>query len=473
MSTNVQSIGLTLQRKSHLLEDKKSPYEVWRPPYRRRRWQLGMAMFIVANLIGSTIQITTLPLPVLSTLQASGLVFNSICASFILGEPFTRWSLGGTLLVTSGAVLIAIFGAIPEPAHSLDQLLFLLARRTFIIWIICQTILVAGIIALTSLLSHTSILASNPQILLFRGLACGVISGILSAHSLLLAKSAVELLLRTILDRINQFIRWQSWATVLGLVFLALTQLYYLHRGLKLVSTSVLYPLVFCIYNITAILDGLIYFKQTDRLSPLRACLVILGTIILLSGVLTLSWRLPDTKSQRRFTKSALAPGMGFIEDIDTENEDYSDSMDVDEDESMNTERQPLLSSTSICQRSQTSSTCRAAYSAQNLSLVNNRDETWNPLKHIKQLTFGLISSKSRKRMLILPAYSIMEVNVQTEPIGLARKRTMRPTRFLGFGIPLTNATKRIVKNRVLGEFLKMRWLGFKSDRYNKPLHNR
>lgn len=33
-------------------------------------FQLGMLMFVVANLVGSSIQITTLPLPVLSTLQA-------------------------------------------------------------------------------------------------------------------------------------------------------------------------------------------------------------------------------------------------------------------------------------------------------------------------------------------------------------------------------------------------------------------
>jgi hypothetical protein len=232
-----------------------------------------MGMFIISNLVGSTIQITTLPLPVLSTLQASGLVFNSICATLILGEPFTRWSLGGTLLVSSGAVLIAIFGAIPEPAHSLDQLLYLLGRKTFVVWMILQALLVIGIIVLAGFLSNISI-SSSPRIRLFRGLAYGCISGILSAHSLLVAKSAVELLVRTIVDRINQFNRWQSWAILLGLVFLALTQLYYLHRGLKLVSTSVLYPLVFCIYNIIAILDGLIYFRQTDRLSLLHACLI-------------------------------------------------------------------------------------------------------------------------------------------------------------------------------------------------------
>lgn len=32
--------------------------------------KIGLTMFIVANIIGSSIQITTLPLPVLSTLQA-------------------------------------------------------------------------------------------------------------------------------------------------------------------------------------------------------------------------------------------------------------------------------------------------------------------------------------------------------------------------------------------------------------------
>lgn len=318
ISTSVQSLGLTLQRKSHILEDEKGPHDVRRPPHRRRRWQLGMAMFIVSNLVGSTIQITTLPLPVLSTLQASGLVFNSICATLILGEPFTRWSLGGTLLVAGGAVLIAIFGAIGEPAHSLDQLLELLGRRTFIIWMVMQALLVVTIVAVAGSLQRMHI-ALTARIRLFRGLAYGCISGILSAHSLLVAKSAVELLVCTIVDGANQFTRWQSWVIVLGLVFLALTQLYYLNLGLKLVSTSVLYPLIFCVYNIVAILDGLIYFKQIDRLSTLHACLVALGTAVLLSGVLALSWRLSDDQSQPPVPPGALTPGLGFVESSDEE----------------------------------------------------------------------------------------------------------------------------------------------------------
>lgn len=142
-------------------------------------------------------------------------------------------------------------------------------------WMIGQAILVIAIIGAAKALKYMNPWTSNsPRLRLFRGMAYGAVSGILSAHSLLVAKSAVELLVRTIVDRHNEFNRWQSWMILLGLLALALTQLYYLHRGLKLCSTSILYPFVFCVYNIIAILDGLIYFDQSSQLSSLHALLV-------------------------------------------------------------------------------------------------------------------------------------------------------------------------------------------------------
>lgn len=304
-----------------------------------------MAMFIVANLVGSTIQITTLPLPVLSTLQASGLVFNTICATLLLGEPFTRWSFGGTALVAGGAVLIALFGALPEPSHTLDQLLALLVRPQFVAWMFCTAVAIVGILALALVLPNirssrrsghdrasdsVHIHRLTPRVRFVLGLSYGGISAILSSHSLLVAKSAVELLIQTLAHGNNQFNRWQSWIILLALLFLALSQLYFLHRGLKIVSTSVLYPFVFCIYNVIAILDGLIYFHQTDRLPPLHAGLIALGTVILLAGVLALSWRLSDESQQESLhghghhhtpvigQESLLTPGMGMMEDVTT-----------------------------------------------------------------------------------------------------------------------------------------------------------
>ncbi|GAB7361797.1 hypothetical protein MBLNU230_g1840t1 [Neophaeotheca triangularis] len=352
ISTCVQSVGLTLQRKSHMLEDEKIHHHLRRAPYRRRRWQIGMFLFLIANIIGSTIQITTLPLPLLSTLQASGLVFNSLLASLLLKEPWTWRTAWGTVLVAGGAVLISLFSALPEPSHSLRQLIELLWMRSFLIWFIMSLLFVLGVLGMTFFLQHC--IAHNKRrsgkVTLIRGMSYGLISGVLSAHALLLAKSAVELIVRSIVDHNNQFNRFESWLLLLAFLFLALTQLYYLHRGLKLVSTSILYPFVFCIYNIVAILDGLIYFRQMDRLPPLHAGLIALGTVVLLSGVLALSWRLQDEEEQEDHAATAeipqtvLAPGMGFVGD--PESGTNSESAVSDDDYEEDSERTALLAKT-------------------------------------------------------------------------------------------------------------------------------
>lgn len=277
----------------------------------------------------------------------------------ILGEPFTRYSFAGTVLVCAGAVLIATFGAISEPPHTLIQLLELLMRRPFLVWL-AMTLVVVGLILACSKMVKYCIPGSRvkptapglitpkvqrlqARIKLFRGMCYGAVSGILSAHSLLLAKSAVELLVRTVIDRANQFNRWQSWVILLGMITLALTQLFYLHRGLKLCSTSVLYPFVFCIYNIVAILDGLIYFKQTSQLVGIYAALVALGTLILLSGVLCLSWRLEEVDSTTAVTnvgatQTGIGPGMAVLEEHDV----LSPGL-LNDQESQLGEREPLL----------------------------------------------------------------------------------------------------------------------------------
>jgi multidrug transporter EmrE-like cation transporter len=465
LSTSVQSLGLTLQRKSHILEDEKGPHDVRRPPYRRRRWQLGMAMFIVANLLGSTVQISTLPLPVLSTLQAAGLVFNSICATLILSEPFTRWSFCGTLLVTGGAILIAIFGAIPSPAHDLKELLVLLGRKPFLVWMSLQAVFVIALAVVIDVVNRMSSVSHNARFRLVRGIVYGIISGDLSAHALLFAKSAVELLIKTIGGK-NQFTHWESWAIVLALVSLALCQLYYLHQGLKLVSTSVLYPLVFCVYNIIAILDGLIYFDQTSLISPLRACLIALGTVILLSGVLALSWRLSDEQHTPGVGQSSLAPGLGLVEDTDGEEESLLGS-----DEAAVEDQQPPASYQTFRRNSSVETTpmtptrkksFRWAERAEIWGELEDQDEPTTPTGRNRSSTMPGRSESSP----LIPKHrsSISGVDALVES-GLGAEQNPRRTRRRrkSTGFPGLVARRQQIKQRdslagSLGQVLTLKW---------------
>ena len=62
------------------------------------------------------------------------LLWNAFFARLLLGDVFSAWMLLGTILIAGGAVLIAIFGIVPEPTHSLEDLLLLFNRPAFVVY---------------------------------------------------------------------------------------------------------------------------------------------------------------------------------------------------------------------------------------------------------------------------------------------------------------------------------------------------
>ena len=122
---------------------------------------------------------------------------------------------------------------------------------------------------------------------------------------LVFAKSGVELLLLTLQGQ-NQFWRWQTWVLLSGLGIFALLQLWYLHKALVLADptlvcpcevfpflsrwvTDIGYIAAFCFYNLSSIVNGLVYFDQFSLIPPLHLGLVGLGIVVLLGGVWVVS----------------------------------------------------------------------------------------------------------------------------------------------------------------------------------------
>lgn len=99
-----------------------------------RLWLLGFAIFFSSNIIGSFVQIAALPVVILAPLGAVSLLWNAFFARLILGDVFSPWMILGTILIAGGAVLIAIFGIVPEPTRSLEDLLELFRRPAFAVY---------------------------------------------------------------------------------------------------------------------------------------------------------------------------------------------------------------------------------------------------------------------------------------------------------------------------------------------------
>lgn len=259
-------------------------------------------------------QIGALPIVVLAPLGGVSLLWNSVLAHVLLGESFTSAMLLGTAFIATGAALIAIFGVVPDGNHSLDELLSLWARGPFIAFfsVVCLAVVVVlgvahmsawriqrlqGRIRLPEADAEMSLSPNGEgdaipfrrvvpngteghglgipgvgvdkvvrfvedegpdRALTLCGMAFAAVSGTLSGLCLVLAKSAVELVIATI-DHwstgrgANEFARIQTWFLVTGLGVAAVLQLVYLNYSLAFASPALICPLAFCFYNLASI----------------------------------------------------------------------------------------------------------------------------------------------------------------------------------------------------------------------------
>ena len=94
----IQSLGLTIQRKSHVLNESIYPKELRRSACKRPLWHLGFDTYILSNIIGSIFSIGYLPIIILAPLGAVNLIFNAIFAKLLLGDIFSRQTVIGALL---------------------------------------------------------------------------------------------------------------------------------------------------------------------------------------------------------------------------------------------------------------------------------------------------------------------------------------------------------------------------------------
>lgn len=95
---------------------------------------LHAVIFLISNIFGSVFQLASLPLIILAPLTAFPLVWNAFFARILLGDMFSPYMVSGTSAIACGAVLIGIFGVVPVPVRSLEDLLRLFKREAFIVY---------------------------------------------------------------------------------------------------------------------------------------------------------------------------------------------------------------------------------------------------------------------------------------------------------------------------------------------------
>lgn len=131
LASLIQSIGLTIQRKSHILNS-ALPIPQQRPSHKRPLWITGFVLFMLANVGGTIFQIGALPIVLLAPLGAVSLLYNALLARVLLDDLLSVPLVLGSGLIALGAGVVAYYGAIPSPAHTLPELMEFYTRPPFV-----------------------------------------------------------------------------------------------------------------------------------------------------------------------------------------------------------------------------------------------------------------------------------------------------------------------------------------------------
>ncbi|KAI5958997.1 uncharacterized protein KGF55_005651 [Candida pseudojiufengensis] len=343
VSSAIQSLGVTLQRRSHLLHiqlpstsssttnecsflNPNNNTHHQQQKYRRNMWYLGFSMFIIANVVGSAVQISTLPLIILSPLQSIGLIFNSIFSCLLLpGDHFTKKLWVGTGVIAIGAFTIAYNGSIPpslndDPIHNIDKKFKIITDKlldpSFLVWFIGTFIFMGFLVAINKFYLDKKIKENhqhrqkfairggdnNVLVVKFnkyqfwKGINYGIVSGTLTAHTFLFAKSIIDVIIETIMKdgfknifKIHNFVPYLLLITMFCIVGLQLTAF---NLGLAQITTAILYPLCFLVYNLINLINDLSFNKLLvdHKMTYFQFTWVLIGLTGVLVGVLILSW---------------------------------------------------------------------------------------------------------------------------------------------------------------------------------------
>lgn len=276
-------------------------------------WFFGFILFIIANILGSLIQITTLPLIILSPLQSIGLIFNSILSCMLLpGESFTRKLAIGTAIIAVGAFIIAYNGNTEQaeaPGDADEKFAMIISKLTlpmFLSWFILTFLFIACLLfvnwVITKRRNHLKLkrqTRNTVKLLNYyqftKGVNYGVISGTLTAHTFLFAKSLIDTIVETILSQ-SHFKQITTNLTPYFLLIVMLSiigcQLTAFNLGLSQILTSILYPLCFLVYNLCNLINDVSFNSLIGdhKMSLKGLAWVVIGLFGVLFGVILISW---------------------------------------------------------------------------------------------------------------------------------------------------------------------------------------
>ncbi|KAK0212748.1 hypothetical protein DFS33DRAFT_1377215 [Desarmillaria ectypa] len=353
LASVLNAAGLNLTKLDHV-RTQAIPKASRRKDWLRPLWLLGMLLYILSQLIGSTLALEYMRAEYVAPLGSTSLVFNFLFARFLVGTPVTSTDIYGTIVVVIGVIGIVAFGSINSGLATetdVEHLTQLWRRGGWLGFFFLMTFALILLLYFTSKLDELlgtrgdivsdsdnpvityggqdSSTARNVWAFLQRrvtdwlelwtapkddktiawtlGIGWACCGGGLAGGTLVFAKAMVKLLSGSLSHQNpgNQFGHVAPIFTIVLLVITAVLQIVCLNRGLKVYDSTLVVPVFYGVYTATGFLDSLIFNNEVDSYQSWTLFLVFVSILILISGVVLLTHKKPEPGSKALGSPSA------------------------------------------------------------------------------------------------------------------------------------------------------------------------
>ncbi|KIM69251.1 hypothetical protein SCLCIDRAFT_1208675 [Scleroderma citrinum Foug A] len=357
----LNAAGLNLTKLDHV-RTSSIPKHARKRDWLRPLWLLGMILYVLSQLIGSTLALDYMRAEFVAPLGSASLIFNFLFARFLVGTPVTNTDIHGTIIVVIGVIGIVAFGGINSGLSSetdVQHLTALWRRGGWLFFFFCMGVALILVFIFTSsldaVLAARSDITSEPfsgmaarkphvprttilgkikdkwtwsmlwvkekleawtapqddkRIAWVLGIGWACCGGGLAGGCLVFAKATVKLLSGSLSHENpgNQFGHLAPIFTIILLATTAVLQIICLNRGLKVYDSTLVVPVFYGVYTATGFLDSLIFNNEVDSYKPWILFLIFMSIVILISGVVLLTSKKPERSKRASSVPLSTTP---------------------------------------------------------------------------------------------------------------------------------------------------------------------
>lgn len=284
VGSTFSNFGVNLQKYAHM-KRKRVPIKE-RPNLVRSPW---WAIGILSVMFGALLDFIALlfaPQSLVSPLGSTTLIANVVFAKLLLNEKTTRTDRWATFGVLSGMILATYAAGRPGEDHSLGEMIQLLYRPTFLVYLAIMGTLCSGI--LLTIFFTKKRATSVRQLRNSRVIPVGYasVAGIIGAQTVLLAKMTGQMILETITgEYVHPHKHFATYAILVAFVVTIFVQIHLQNLGFKDYDALLIFPIFQISWTVASTVGGLIVFEEYQQLNTDQTGMFALALVVIMIGV--------------------------------------------------------------------------------------------------------------------------------------------------------------------------------------------